>query len=279
LLQNILIQGQGWARGYAAAALVECIKVLSDGSTSSSSSTGSTSKDVSAILTAIFDVLIDEKVPSSARRAMAAAAVFSPEFFHSEFVSRATPQVSRSIGDERDCCACVNYILHSAAPLLLPSVLEAHIASLRNMVSKGRDVQAVVAWQQLAVLIQSGRVPRSSCDWFVESVSTAAAGPSSPALRMALVTALRACVIAHQLSPVPILSRFLSCTLVPEPAVDEVRRCCCIMSAFRSASSMSVCFCCVYLPTFSPQTMESFTQHVRDVSITGLPGVRRQLSH
>jgi hypothetical protein len=182
---------------------------------------------------------------------MAAAAVFSPDFFHSAFVSRAPPQVSRSIGDERDCCACVNYILHSAAPLLLPSVLEAHIASLRNVVSKGRDVQAVVAWQQLALLIQSGRIPRSSCDWFVESVYTAAAGPSSPALRMALVAALRACVIAHQLPPVPILSRFLSCTLVPEPAIDQVQSCCCcFMSAFRRASSMCVCVYCVYLPTF-----------------------------
>ncbi len=134
-------------------------------------------------------------------------------------------QVSRSIGDERDCCACINFIMHSAAPLLLPPALEAHISYLRIMVSKGRDVQAVVAWQQLAVLTQLGRIPRSSCDWFIDAIAAAAAGPSSPALRMALATALRSCVIAHQLSPLPLLSRFLSFTLVPEPAVSEVPCC------------------------------------------------------
>ena len=132
-------------------------------------------------------------------------------------------QISRSIGDERDCCACVNYILHSAAPILLPPALEAHIASLRAIVSKGRDVQAVIAWQQLALLTQLGRIPRSSCDWIIDAIAAAAAGPSTPALRMALATALRSCVIAHQLPPLPLLSKFLSATLVPEPAVSEVR--------------------------------------------------------
>ncbi len=175
----------------------------------------------------------------------------SPDLLYSAVVLR-TPQVSRSIGDERDCCACVNYILHSAAPLLQPSILEAHIASLRNMVSKGRDVQAVVAWQQLALLIQSGRVSRSSFDWFVESVFAAAAGPSSPALRMALAMALRACVITHQLPPVPILTRFLSCTLVPEPAVDEVRRCSCTVCASAFPQRVKhVFFVCVFADVFA----------------------------
>jgi hypothetical protein len=113
--------------------------------------------------------------------------------------------------------------MHSAAPLLQPAALEAHVNSLRIIVSKGRDVQAIVAWQQLAVLTQLCRIPRSSCDWFIDAVAAAAAGPSSPALRMALATALRAFVIAHQLPPLPLLSRFLSFTLVPEPAVNEVR--------------------------------------------------------
>jgi hypothetical protein len=107
--------------------------------------------------------------------------------------------------------------------LLLPSHLDLHITSLRSVICNGRDVQAVIAWQQLALLTQLGRIPRSSCDWFIDAVAAAAAGPSSPALRMALSTALRACVVAHQLPPLPLLSRFLSCTAVPEPAVDEVR--------------------------------------------------------
>ena len=66
LLQTLLAQGQGWARGYAAAALVECIKVISDGTTgSSASSSGVTDspKDVAAILAPIFEVLIEDKVP------------------------------------------------------------------------------------------------------------------------------------------------------------------------------------------------------------------------
>ncbi len=90
------------------------------------------------------------------------------------------------------------------------------------MISNGRDVQAVIAWQQLAQLAQLGRIPRSSCDWFIDAVAVATAGPSSPALRMALSTALRTFVIAHQLPPLPLLSRFIARTAVPEPAVDEV---------------------------------------------------------
>ncbi len=65
LLQTLLIQGHGWARGYAAAAVVECIKVLSQVSATGSGSVNGgsgTAKDVAAILSAMFDVLIDEKV-------------------------------------------------------------------------------------------------------------------------------------------------------------------------------------------------------------------------
>ena len=82
LLQTLLIQGQGWVRGYAAAALVECIKVLSGAGSSSSSGSGGnssggggssssgssgTSKDVAAILLALFEVFTDDKVPSCCR--------------------------------------------------------------------------------------------------------------------------------------------------------------------------------------------------------------------
>ena len=65
LLQALLVQGQGWARGYAAAAVVECIKALSQVSATgggSSSGVSDTTKDVAAILSAMFEVLIDEKV-------------------------------------------------------------------------------------------------------------------------------------------------------------------------------------------------------------------------
>ncbi len=222
LLQTFLTQGQGWARGYAAAAIVECVKVLSDATSGSNSSSSSgangPTQDVAAILTAIFEVLNDEKVTELAASRMRVVLQFI--FTRAELSS--VPQISRSIGDERDCCACINYILHSSAPLLLPSALEAHVNALRSVVTICRDVQAVVAWQQLALLTQLGRIPRSSCDWFIDAIAAAAAGPSTPALRMALATALRAFIIAHQLPPLPLLSRFLSCTLVPEPASNEV---------------------------------------------------------
>jgi hypothetical protein len=221
LLQTLLTQGQGWARGYAAAAIVECVKVLSDatsGSNSSSSGGNVPTQDVAAILTAIFEVLNDEKVTGLTANCLG----FVLPFICTSAELSSASQISRSIGDERDCCACINYILHSAAPLLLPSALDAHVNSLRTIVSKGRDVQAVVAWQQLALLTQLARIPRSSCDWFIDAIAAAAAGPSTPALRMALATALRAFIIAHQLPPLPLLSRFLSCTLVPEPTSTEV---------------------------------------------------------
>ena len=66
LLQALLVQGHGWARGYASAALVECITIISDGTVtggSGASGGGGGFKDVAAILSATFDVLIDEKVP------------------------------------------------------------------------------------------------------------------------------------------------------------------------------------------------------------------------
>lgn len=65
LLQTLLTQGHGWTRGYAAAAIVECVKVLSDatsGSNSSSNGGNVPTQDVAAILTAIFEVLNDDKV-------------------------------------------------------------------------------------------------------------------------------------------------------------------------------------------------------------------------
>ena len=120
-------------------------------------------------------------------------------------------QFARSFRDERDCCACINYIL----PLLPPaaiSALEAHIASLRIVVSKGRDVQAVIAWQQLVLFSQMGRVPRSSSDWFVDAIATAAVGSSSPALHMALAFSAiffrsSSPPIAVPLLPLPFLSQ------------------------------------------------------------------------
>ncbi len=266
MLQNLLVQGQGWARGYAAAAVVECIKVLSEvPATGNMNSSGgnSTTKDVAAILSTMFEVLIDDKVPCSLQPAVLRLLNLLHLSLSRLFLN--TFQVSRSIGDERDCCSCVNFIMHSAAPLLLPAALEAHISALRIFISKGRDVQAVVAWQQLAVLTQSGRIPRSSCDWFIDAVAAAAAGPSTPALRMAFATALRAFIISHQLPPLPILSRFLSFTLVPEPAVNEV----CRRSVALFHASNNICAL-----ISAPQTMETFAQLVRDVSITGLPGVQ-----
>jgi hypothetical protein len=120
-------------------------------------------------------------------------------------------QFARSFRDERDCCARINYIL----PLLLPaaiSALEAHIASLRIVFSKGRDVQAVIAWQQLVLFSQMGRVPHSSSDWFVDAIATAAVGSSSPALHMALAFSAiffrsSSPPIAVPLLPLPFLSQ------------------------------------------------------------------------
>jgi hypothetical protein len=227
LLQSLMMHGQGWARGYAAAAVVECIVVLNDGKGSVSSSG---TKDAAAILSNFFEVLVDEKVFKVSGLAEFNIYQLQFPFLSNIFFSSFPFQISRSIGDERDCCACINYILHSVAPILVPSILDVHITSLRSVVSHGRDVQAVVALQQLALLIQLGRIPRSSCDWFIDAIAASAAGPSTPALRMASATALRACVITYQLLPVPLLSRFLAFTLVPEPSLSDVRNFVCSLS-------------------------------------------------
>ncbi len=66
LLQTLLIQGQGWVRGYAAAALVECIKTMSGSGVSVASCSNGSGKDVDAVLSSLFDVFVDEKASDHA---------------------------------------------------------------------------------------------------------------------------------------------------------------------------------------------------------------------